>query len=303
MTSDRRVNERHSRRLEVRFWRRGSVQPHAGFTTNVSTTGLFLGTTQALEPGERLRLEVVDRAAGFVVEGEVARVHRVSIALRHVEQPGAGVRFVPPEELVGALVPAARAARSMRPTPPGAAAGAAPTAPNSHSPQSSQVPWNSPSQPSQPTDSGRGEPVPVASASPPSFQSPASGAADSAGARSREPRTPTPRPAPAAGPTVVPVEFPDRTSFLTVYHRDLSAGSLFISTDVPAALNDVVVIELHCPPPVASTLRFPAKVVRRFEPEAAVGSGRNVLAGMGVRFLEPEAVRAQLASVLAELRK
>jgi hypothetical protein len=312
MTSDRRVNERHSRRLEVRFWRRGSVQPHAGFTTNVSTTGLFLGTTQALEPGERLRLEVVDRTAGFVVEGEVARVHRVSIALRHVEQPGAGVRFVPPEELVGALVPAARAARSKRPTPPRAATAAAPTAPsapNAQSAPSSQVPWSAPSQPGQPsepsrsTEAGRGEPFPVASASPPSLRSPVSGAADSAGAKSREPRTPTPRPAAAAGPTVVPVEFPDRTSFLTVYHRDLSAGSLFISTDVPAALNDVVVIELHCPPPVTSTLRFPAKVVRRFEPEAAVGSGRNVLAGMGVRFLEPEAVRAQLASVLAELRK
>jgi hypothetical protein len=284
MTSDRRVNERHSRRLEVRFWRRGSTQPHAGFTTNVSTSGLFLGTTQSLEPGERLRLEVVDRTAGFVVEGEVARVHRVSIALRHVEQPGAGVRFIPPDELVGALVPAARAARSYR--PPAAAPGGRPPA----------APADVPAAP------------PAGPAASPRAATPSAPVAASAPARppagaGREPRTPTPRPTAPLGPPVVPVEFPDRTSFLTVYHRDLSAGSLFISTDVPAALNDVVVIELHCPPPVASTLRFPAKVVRRFEPEAAVGSGRNVLAGMGVRFLEPEAVRAQLASVLAELRK
>ena len=298
MSTDRRIEERHSRRLDVRFWRRGSSQAHAGFTTNVSSTGLFLGTTQSLEPGERLRLELVDRSAGFVVEGEVARVHRVSIALRHVDQPGAGVRFLRPEELVGALVPAARASRAPRP------AGAAPPADTTR-----YAPGTGPGKGAQVNaaplfnelSGATSDPVPpaVPAVTPSRTQGTAAGTDE----RRPERKTPTPRPAAQLEPVVVPVEFPDRSSFLSVYHRDLSAGTLFISTDVPASLNDTVVVELLCPPPSSATLRFPAKVVRRFEPEAAVGGGRNVLAGMGVRFLEPDSVRAQLAPVLAELRR
>ena len=280
MASDRRVDERHSRRLDVRFWRRGSPQAHAGFTTNVSSTGLFLGTTQTLEPGERLRLEVVDRAAGFVVEGEVARVHRVSIALRHVDQPGAGVRFLRPDELVGALVPAARASRAPRTATAGEAAAASAELPPRVAPVFAE------------TSASKATPPRPGATSPTRSTPPSRG-----GERT------TPRPAARPDVIVVPVEFPDRTSFLSVYHRDLSAGTLFISTDVPAALNDTVVIELQCPPPSSARLKFPAKVVRRFEPEAAVGGGRNVLAGMGVRFLEPEVVRTSLAPVLAELRR
>lgn len=101
----RRTAERSSRRVEVRFWRRSSPQQqHVGFTIDVSKSGIFLGTSQQLEPGERIRLEFVDPERGFLVEGQVARVHRVSLALRHLEQPGVGVRFLSPAEMMQELL-------------------------------------------------------------------------------------------------------------------------------------------------------------------------------------------------------
>jgi len=245
---DRRGDARYPRRIEVRFWRRGEMQPHSGFTVNVSRTGLFLGTGQALTQGERVRLELVDADKGFTVEGRVARVHRVALALRHVEQAGVGIRFLLPEELVAELVPAARATVGGR-------AGAAP---------------------------GRGPkpaPEPAGEASP---------------AASEEE---------TVGLEVVPASFVDASSFLSVYHRDISSGGLFLSTDSPAELHQVVVVELRIPGVEARPPRFKARVVHRIAPDAAVGVGRNVLAGMGVQFLEPERVIEVLGPVLDQLRR
>jgi Tfp pilus assembly protein PilZ len=106
-----------------------------------------------------------------------------------------------------------------------------------------------------------------------------------------------------SGRPVIPVEFTDRSAFLTVYHRDLSMGGLFVSTDSPAGLHETVVIELRIPLEGAPPLRFAAKVVHRLDPDAAVGGGRNVLAGMGVQMLDPDRVKAELAPILAGLRK
>lgn len=270
MPAERRVSDRYSRRLEVRYWRRGREQSVTAYTTNVSASGLFLSTNQALEPGERLRLEVQDSDGGFVIEAQVVRVHRVSVALRHVEYPGAGVRFLAPEELIGALVPAVR--RS------GAIAAASALGNSASSDRAER----------QRTTAGVG-PSPMATG-------PAAAEAVAAGG----PPTSAAAPAPLL---TVPVEFTDRASFLSVYHRDLSAGTLFVSTDVPAALNDQVVVEIRPPAPADTPLRFLAVVVRRFEPEAAVGPGRNLLAGMGVRFADAEALKRAFEPVLARLRQ
>ncbi len=121
----RRTAERTPRRIEVRFWRRSNPQPHVGFTIDVSKSGIFLGTAIQFEPGERIRLELNDAKRSFLVEGQVARVHRVALALRHVEQPGVGVRFVSPAELVQELLgnrgkPAPPADRGESPSPPDA---------------------------------------------------------------------------------------------------------------------------------------------------------------------------------------
>jgi Tfp pilus assembly protein PilZ len=134
-----------ARRIEIRFWRRGSPQQHNGFSVDVSKSGIFLGTLVQLEPGERIRLELVEKERNFIVEGQVARVHRVSLALRHLEQQGVGVRFLSPAELVQELLgnrgkPAAQkpvsdssAAIPIRPAQaePAAAPAASPVAPAS----------------------------------------------------------------------------------------------------------------------------------------------------------------------------
>jgi hypothetical protein len=101
----------------------------------------------------------------------------------------------------------------------------------------------------------------------------------------------------------VVVEFGDRMGFLSVYHRDLAAGSLHVSSDVPVRLHESIVVEIRPPLPGHPPLRFEATVVHRFEPRAAVGKGSNMLAGMGVRFRDPERVREALAPILAELRR
>ena len=104
---ERRIHRRFSRRIELRYWRPGEVQGHTAYTTNISKSGLFLNSAIALMPGERLRLEIVDRESGFFAEGRVARVHRVALALRQVDQQGVGVRFLLPEELVENFMPIA----------------------------------------------------------------------------------------------------------------------------------------------------------------------------------------------------
>lgn len=256
--SERRIQPRYPRRVEVRFWRQGEAQAHSGFTVNISRTGIFLGTGFLLAPGERVRVEIVDAARGFMAEGRVVRVHRVAQALRHVDQAGVGIRFLQPEELVEDLLPAA-ARSAAAPLRAGTAVSV---------------------RDAEPEDSGEAEPEPGAEAAP----------APSA-------------PAASASSRVVPVDFPDRSTFLSVYHRDLASGGLFVSTASPAALQEIVTIELRTPLPGVAPLRFEARVVHRFEPEAAVGSGRNLLSGMGLQFLEPERVRAALAPILAELRK
>jgi hypothetical protein len=277
MSRERRNADRFARRLDLRYWRGGAVQPLSGFTTNVSATGMFLATTQVLQPGERVRVELLDSKNGAMLEGQVVRVHRVTMALRHVDTPGAGVRFLPPEELVAAIVPAVKSRAVARPD------GRAPV-----------------------------ETVRVAAGSGLEGSSPAAplGTPD-APTPARRPETPGGGNAGGVGDgnvdngntVVVPVEFSDRSSFLSVYHRDLSSGSLFVSTDVPAALKQQVTVELVTPPPVRRTLRFRAEVARRFEPEAAVGPGRNLLAGVGLRLLDPAVVRAELEPVIAELRR
>ena len=249
---ERRVHRRFAKRVEVRFWRRAETQSHSSFTTNLSKSGVFLGSASALVPGERLRVEIVDRDNGFFAEGRVVRVHRVSIALRHIDQPGVGVRFMMPEELVEELLPLARQAG------PGTAQLAA------------QPPLGPPP--------GRLEPEELASEGEEIDAS-----------------------APAT--RVVPVTFDDPSTFLSVYHRDIQSGGLFVSTAEPAALHETVWIELQLPLNDERPKLFEALVVQRFPAEGAVAPGRNLLGGMAVQFLEPEKVVAELKPLIQRLRR
>ena len=297
----RRTAERHARRIEVRFWRRGHEQPHSGFTIDLSKTGLFLGTSMSLEPGERLRLEIVDRERGFLVEGQVARVHRVSVALRHIQQPGVGVRFLGPGELVGNLLNAGKAgtaAPATRPSPPEPQPFPPPVAVL----PAALVPPPSP-RPAAPP------PAPGAASAKPEHDSledlfgPDPAAELAAEAPPAEAPPPAPGPAAAAPPPsarLVPVEFANRDGFLAVYGRDIEAGGLFVKTDTPAAMHEVVLIDLR--PPIRADQRFcfEARVVHRFDPHS--GGAKGGVTGMGVQFLDPDRVRAELAPIVAELR-
>jgi Tfp pilus assembly protein PilZ len=98
----------------------------------------------------------------------------------------------------------------------------------------------------------------------------------------------------------VPVEFTNRDGFLAVYGRDIEAGGLFVKTDTPAAMHEVVLIDLR--PPIRADQRFcfEARVVHRFDPHS--GGAKGGVTGMGVQFLDPDRVRAELAPIVAELR-
>jgi hypothetical protein len=229
----RRTAERIPRRIEVRFWRRTSSQPHTGFTLDVSKSGIFLSTTQQLEPGERIRMEFTERDRGFMVEGQVARVHRVSLALRHLEQPGVGVRFLTPAELIQELVGKAKPAAAR---PLSDSSTAIPIRPAAAAPAPPAGPAAPPAAPS----AGGAQPA-TAGAPPPSLRQ-------------------------------VTVEFVDRSSFLNVYHRDIAAGGLFVASQELARLHDIVTVELRPPIAVANPLRFEARVVHCVDP-AVDGSG------------------------------
>lgn len=266
---ERRIHRRLARRIELRFWRPGEVQGHTAYSANISQSGLFLNTAISLMPGERLRLEIVDRENGFVAEGRVARIHRVALALRQVDVQGVGVRFLLPEELVEALVPQARQAGPVT-------QGGRQVAPARF-------------------DDGGGEAGTASDESGFGDDAEASVEADAGSAEG-----------PQLDPDrakIVPVQFADPSSFLSTFHRDISAGGLFVSTPHPMALHEVIWIEMQLPIPGERPRLFAARVVQRFEPQAAVGSGRNFLSGMAVQFVEPEKVLSELKPLLAVLRR
>jgi len=267
---ERRIHRRLPRRIELRFWRPSEPQVHTGYTSNISKSGFFLGSATALMPGERLRLEIVDRENGFFAEGRVARVHRVALALRHVDQPGVGVRFLLPEELIEELVPLAQQSGPVT-------QGGRPLAPT-------QFP---------PFDPG------TESAD---FEESAE-AADADLLQLDDLDSSSSRTLNLNRDKIVPVTFDDASAFLGTYHRDISAGGLFVSTATPLALREKVWIEMHLPLAGQRPKLFAAWVIQRFDPKAAVGPGRNLLGGMAVQFIEPKKVIAELKPLLDALRR
>lgn len=102
----RRISPRRPRRVQVQFWKRGEPHAYPGYTTNISLTGMFIGTRSPFPPGTRLRIEVLEGDRGFMVEGVVAHARKVPGELMGLSQPGMGVRFLSVEDLVRELVPA-----------------------------------------------------------------------------------------------------------------------------------------------------------------------------------------------------
>ena len=101
----RRISPRRPRRVQVQFWKRGEPHAYPGYTTNISLTGMFIGTRSPLPPGTRLRIEILEGDRGFMVEGVVAHARQIRGELMRLTQPGMGVRFLSVEDLVRELVP------------------------------------------------------------------------------------------------------------------------------------------------------------------------------------------------------
>ncbi|HEX6864183.1 MAG TPA: PilZ domain-containing protein [Thermoanaerobaculia bacterium] len=267
----RRISPRRPRRVQVQFWKRGEPHAYPGYTTNISLTGMFIGTRSPFPPGTRLRIEVPEGDRGFMVEGVVAHARKVRGELMRLSQPGMGVRFLSVEDLVRELVPSGYGQEDL---PPAHAEPLPPIPPLPEGAVEREPLWDPvPSIPELPA-------VPVAAAPTPS-PIPAS-------------RPPEPIPTPREGGGTFAVHFLNQGEFLDVYRRDIVNGGLFVSTRYPGRLQETVNVELHPPFPNARPVLVRARVVQRFEPSGDLLSP-NLLAGMGVELLD-------LASVVESLQ-
>lgn len=304
--------KRFARRLQVRFWIPGDDQPRSAYTTNVSTTGMFVCTGSPAAPGDRVRIEVLDETNSFMVEGVVVHAARVSPLLRKLRDSGMGVRFLRVDELIGAIVPTAdvdeketRGAEEEAPaadegetgeeTPASAETGAAPSDAEGGSRPSTRL--GSAERTEPPSDPS---PLPVEPAGDPG---PAAAATPDAPPRQVSRGAPSRRPAKAINRTPLraprersyTLRFASLPSFLAIFERDIKVGGVYVTTQSPAKLREQVTIEIRVPEPVSQSLRARARVVHVVEPGEEEA---NLLAGMGVELEDVEGVVGQLNSLI-----
>lgn len=112
--------------------------------------------------------------------------------------------------------------------------------------------------------------------------------------------TSPPRPAPPPGPVITgslfPILFRDREQFRRAFERDIATGGLFVNTERPLALDSVVEVEIGVEGVAAPAVRLQARVVHRSEPSE--GESGNLLAGMGLQFLDVQRAVERLRSLL-----
>lgn len=199
---------------------------YPGYTTNISTTGMFLATNSPQPPGARLRVEVLEGDRGFIVEGVVAHARKTRSDLMRLSHPGMGIRFLSVEELVRELIPVI----------PG---------------ETEEIPQDRPvAPPPAPPTTQQVAPSPAAPA-PPS-------------AAAAAPPSPPPRPIDGSG--AFSMGFLGPSEFLEVYRRDIVNGGLFVSTRYPGRLQETVTVDLLPPLAAAEPVSFRARVVQRLEP-------------------------------------
>lgn len=110
--SEKRRSKRYPKRLRVRFGEKGKGFTHVGITGDVSSSGMFVGTTAVIEPGTRVHLELTTADNDFFYfEGIAARQVQVPPELRQLMKAGFGMRFLLPGDVVGEVLPASREAK------------------------------------------------------------------------------------------------------------------------------------------------------------------------------------------------
>jgi hypothetical protein len=245
-------------------------------------TGMFIATNSPVPPGTRIRVEVVDRDRGFMMEGVVAHARKVRAELARVTQSGMGVRFLSVEELIRELIPVAYGETEEVPQDADRAF-----------PSSTPIPFSEP-EPVEPAF----EPAPSPEPPPPipSYHEPV--------------RPPTPASVKAEGPAApftatggsFSIRFSSPEEFLEVYRRDIMQGGLFVSTRYPARLQEMVSVELHPPIAFSEPVLIRARVVQRFEPGNESGSSLNLLSGMGLELIDLPALVERLQPFVQRLQ-
>ena len=274
--AERRRNRRWPRQLEVRFWKQGEEgQGTRAISTNISRTGIFVRTQMVLPSGTRMRLAVGHGGRSFTTEGVVMRALRSPAHLQSAMPSGMGVRFMTSEELLEELLPAIDFQAEER-VPGGIGA---PTA---------AVQKQAAGQPSSGTFPSAGKaptPPPIADAG---SAAPPTRAAAPPSAGTKEAIEPT---------QIFPLRFRDPDQFRRVFDRDVKTGGLFIHTSKPPALDAVILVEVVVEGLAVPPVRLQARVVHRMEspPDSPPG---NLLAGMGVQFLDVARAVEQLRSLL-----
>jgi uncharacterized protein (TIGR02266 family) len=90
---ERRQTKRKARRVQVEFWDTADEERRSGYTINVSTTGLFVGTNVPLPPGSKVRVSISLEEREMTLDGTVVHAARVSPVLEQSRPSGMGVRF------------------------------------------------------------------------------------------------------------------------------------------------------------------------------------------------------------------
>ena len=111
-----------------------------------------------------------------------------------------------------------------------------------------------------------------------------------------------PTPPPASGGPITstlrfPLKFRDTDQFRRVFERDVQTGGLFIHTSRPPALDAIIEVEVAVEGLSVAPICLQARVVHRMEPPAGSQPG-NLLAGMGVQFVDVERAVERLRALL-----
>ncbi len=100
---ERRDDDRRPYRIRVYFWDRDTNKRSLGYTTNISTSGMYITTSRLLPRGTRIRVAL--RSAddrNVAIEAVVARAIRSKL---QIQPNGMGVRFLRVDELVSEIIP------------------------------------------------------------------------------------------------------------------------------------------------------------------------------------------------------
>lgn len=85
------------------------------------------------------------------------------------------------------------------------------------------------------------------------------------------------------------VRLRDAKELRRAYDRDVVQGGLFVRTQSPASIGEQVLLEIHLPGDRTPPAELKARVVHVISPSDDTEGNPNLLAGMGVAFLDPRA--------------